>query len=252
MRGDELIIRHTWHTLFTRVAIAAALALALATPASAQLDQLLRGLGGASRGAGLSDVKIGEGLKEALKVGTENTVALTGVPDGYFMNQAIKILMPEKLRSVETGLRAVGYGPQVDEFVLSMNRGADRAAPRAKDIFFDAIGAMTIGDSRKILAGGDTAVTEYFKTRTGDKLSCSFRPVVEQAMGEVGVTRQYQELVGRVQAIPFVKTESVDINRYVVDKSLDGLFHVLSEQEKQIRTNPAARVTDLLKQVFGK
>ena len=238
--------------LFRPIAMAAALVLLVADPAPAQLDQLLRGLGGASPGAGLSDVKIAEGLKEALKVGTDNTVALTGKADGYFLNQAIKILMPEKLRSLDTGLRAVGYGPQVDEFVLSMNRAAERAAPRAKDIFFDAIGEMTIDDSRKILGGNDTAVTEYFKGKTTDKLSVAFRPVVEQAMGEVGVTRQYQELVGRFQTIPFVKAESLDINRYVVDKSLGGLFHVLGEQEKQIRTNPAARATDLLKQVFGK
>ena len=236
----------------TPMAIAAMLVLLVADPAPAQLDQLLRGLRGAAPGAGLSDSKIADGLKEALKVGTEATVALTGKTDGYFMNQAIKILMPDKLRSLDTGLRAVGYGPQVDEFVLSMNRAAERAAPRAKDIFVDTIGELTIDDSRKILTGNDTAVTEYFKGKTTDKLSLAFRPVVDQAIGEVGVARQYQELVSRFQAIPFVKAESLDINRYVVDKSLAGLFHVLGEQEKQIRTNPAARATDLLKQVFGK
>jgi len=221
-------------------------------PARPQFDQLLRGLGGTSQGSGLSDVKIGEGLKEALKVGTEKTVSLTGQTDGYFANQAIKILMPSSLRSVESGLRAIGFGSQVDELVLGMNRAAERAAPQAQAIFFDAIGELTIGDSRAILAGGNTAATDYFKGKTTDKLVVAFRPVVEQAMGQVGVARQYQELVGRAQAIPFVRVESLDINRYVVDKSLDGLFHVLGEQEQQIRTNPAARATDLLKQVFAK
>jgi len=224
----------------------------LTSPASAQqLDQLFKGLGLGQQG-GLTDAKIGSGLKEALKVGTENTVNLTGRPDGYFMNQAIKILMPPKLQTLEKGLRAVGYGPQVDEFILSMNRAAERAAPSAKKIFWDAIGEMSFDDARKILSGGDTAATEYFKTKTTDKLSTAFRPVVEKATNEVGVTRQYKDLVGRAQAIPFLKVESLDVDNYVVGKSLDGLFHVLGEEEHKIRTNPAARVTDLLKEVFGK
>jgi Protein of unknown function (DUF4197) len=233
------------------VMVAAALALGLAaSPARAQLDRLLQGLGVGS--SSLSDAKIGEGLKEALKVGTENTVNLTGKTDGFFANQAIKILMPEKLRTVETGLRAVGYGPKVDEFVLSMNRAAERAAPAARGIFSDALGAMTFDDARKIWSGPDNAATEYFRSKTSGKLTTAFTPVVDKAMGETGVTRQYKELMGRVESIPFMKSESFDIDHYVVDKSLGGLFHVLGEQEKQIRTNPTARTTDLLKEVFGK
>lgn len=225
-----------------------------ALPASAQLDKVFKGLGVGQQGGqeGLSDAKIGSGLKEALKIGTQNTVNLTGMADGYFMNQAIKILMPEKLRTLEKGLRAVGYSPQVDEFVLSMNRAAERAAPFAKQIFWDAIGDMTFEDARKILSGKETAATDYFKAKTTDKLTAAFQPVVEQSMNEVGVTRQYNELIGRYQAIPFVKTETFDINHYVVTKALDGLFYVLGQEEHKIRTNPAARVTDLLKEVFGK
>jgi hypothetical protein len=222
-----------------------------ALPASAQIDRIFKGLG-LGQQSELSDVKIGSGLKEALKVGTENTVNLTGKLDGYFLNQAIKILMPEKLRNLEKGLTAIGYGPQVDEFVLSMNRAAEQAAPFAKQIFWDAVGEMTFQDARKILSGHETAATDYFKSRTTDKLTVAFRPVVDQAMNEVGVTRQYKELVGRFQTIPFVKSESFDIDHYVVTKALDGLFHVLGEEERKIRTNPAARVTDLLKEVFGK
>lgn len=227
------------------------LSLVIAQPASAQLDRLLKGIG-ISGQKGLSDVKIGEGLKEALKVGTENTVNLTGKTDGYFLNQAIKILMPEKLRTLEKGLRAVGYGPQVDEFVLSMNRAAEKAAPFAKQIFWDAIGEMTFEDVRKIYSGHETAATEYFRGKTSDKLTVIFKPIVDRAMNEVGVTRQYKELVGRYESIPFVKKETFDIDQYVVTKALDGLFHVLGEEEKKIRTNPAARTTDLLKEVFGK
>jgi hypothetical protein len=222
-----------------------------ALPASAQIDRIFKGLG-LGQQSEMSDAKVGSGLKEALEIGTENTVNLTGRQDGYFLNQAIKILMPEKLRNLEKGLRAVGYGPQVDEFVLSMNRAAEQAAPFAKQIFWDAVGEMTFEDARKILSGHETAATDYFKSKTTDKLTVAFRPVVDREMNEVGVTRQYKELVGRFQAIPFVKSESFDIDHYVLTKALDGLFHVLGEEERKIRTNPAARVTDLLKEVFGK
>jgi hypothetical protein len=234
-----------------RLFILGVLLVLMAPPASAQLDQLLKGLG-IGQQSGLSEAKIGSGLKEALKVGTEITVKLTGRVDGYFMNEAIKILMPEKLQTLEKGLRLVGYGPQVDEFVLSMNRAAERAAPQAKQIFWDAIGGMTFDDATKILNGSETAATEYFKSKTTDKLTAAFRPVVDRTMNEVGVTRQYKALVAQYQAIPFVKSETADIDQYVVTKSLDGLFHVLSEEERKIRTNPAARVTDLLKEVFAK
>lgn len=221
-----------------------------AAPASAQLDRFLKGLG-LGQESGLSNAKIASGLKEALQVGTENAVRLTGRPDGYFRNQAIKILMPEKLQSLEKGLRLVGYGPQVDEFVLSMNRAAERAAPAAKSIFWDAIAEMSFEDARKILNGGDTAATDYFRDKTTDKLATAFRPIVDQTMNEVGVTRQYKALVGRYEAIPLVKSETFDIDQYVVTEALDGLFFVLGEEERKIRTNPTARVTDLLQEVFA-
>jgi len=237
--------------MILRLFIAGMIVLMTALPASAQFDRIFKGLGIGQQSV-LSDAKIGSGLKEALKVGTENTVNLTGRLDGYFLNQAIKILMPEKLRNLEKGLRAVGYGSQVDEFVLSMNRAAEQAAPFAKEIFWDAIGEMTFEDARKILSGHETAATDYFKGKTTDKLAAVFKPIVEKAMNDVGVTRQYKELVGRFQDILFVKSESFDIDQYVVTKALDGLFHVLGEEERKIRTNPTDRVTDLLKEVFGK
>ena len=222
-----------------------------ALPASAQLDRLFKTLGGGEKGSGLSDVKIGSGLKEALKIGTENAVGFTGKKDGFFLNQAIKILMPEKLRTFEKGLRAVGYGPQVDELVLSMNRSAEKATPFAKQIFWDAIGEMTFDDVKKIFSGNDTAATDYFKGKTTNKLTDVFKPIVSNSMNEVGVTRQYKELVGRYESIPFVKKESFDLDQYVVTKALDGLFHMVGEEETKIRKNPTARTTDLLKEVFG-
>jgi len=225
--------------------------------ATAQLDELLKQLpqlpGGAQipQSGSLGDVKIGEALKQALQIGTENAVKLTGKTDGYFKNQAIKILMPEKLKTLERGLRAVGYDRQVDDLVLKMNRAAERAAPAAKKIFWDAIGAMTIDDGRKILNGPETAATDYFKGKTTSQLTAAFSPVVHRTMGEVGVTKQYQDLFGRAQSIPFLDVEKFDLDHYVVGRALDGLFHVVGDEEKKIRTNPSARVTDLLREVFG-
>ncbi|OGQ78195.1 MAG: hypothetical protein A3F90_07725 [Deltaproteobacteria bacterium RIFCSPLOWO2_12_FULL_60_19] len=219
-------------------------------PACAQLENLFKGSALGQPTA--SDAKAASGLKEALRIGTENAVNLTGKTDGYFGNPAIKIPMPDKLRPVERAMRGIGMGSRVDEFVLSLNRAAERAAPAAKQIFWDAVTEITFDDARKIVAGSDTAATEYFKAKTSDKLAAAFRPVVETAMNEAGATKKYKEMVGRYQSIPFVKHVTVDIDEYVVGKALDGLFHVLGEEEKKIRTNPAARVTDLLKEVFGK
>lgn len=201
----------------------------------------------------LSNGDIVAGLKEALEVGTTNTVDLTGKVDGYFGNAAIKILLPKQLQQVDQGLRLLGQGEKVDELVLGMNRAAEKAAPAAKDIFWGAIKGMSFDDARQILAGGDTAATEYFRAKTSDTLTAAFRPVVDDTMKQVGVVQQYDQLVGAYKSVPFASSlPAVDIQAYVVGKALDGLFLVLGEQEKKIRTNPAAQVTDLLKKVFGK
>ena len=231
-----------------------AFVLLFAPPALAQLDTILKEVETYSRsGSGATgDAKIGAALKQALQVGTENAVKLTGKTDGYFGNKAIKILMPERLKTVEKGLRTAGYGGEVDKLVLSMNRAAERAAPEAKQIYWDAIGKMTIDDGQRILKGTPTAATDYFKDKTSASLTLAFRPIVDKAMDEVGTARQYNELLGQAKAIPFVKTESYDLDRYVVGKALDGLFRVVGDEERKIRTDPAARVTTLMKEVFGK
>jgi hypothetical protein len=242
-------------TTRTRVLTAALVALLLgATSSSAQLSDFLKGLPQlpSSGTAGLTDARIAQGLKEALRVGTENAVGLTGRVDGYFANQAIKILMPERLRSLEQGLRLIGQGERVDELVLGMNRAAEKAAPFAREIFVDAIGEMSIDDARRILSGQDTAATDYFKGKTTGKLTAAFQPVVERSMDEVGVARQYKDLLAQSKAIPFFRAEDYDLNRYVVGKSLDGLFHVVGEEERKIRTNPTARTTELLREVFAR
>ena len=231
--------------MWSQCALLLVMVMLAASHAEAQLDRLLR-----LPTTGASDAKIGDGLKEALQIGTEKAVSVTGQTDGYFANALIKIVMPDSLRTVERGLRVVGQGERVDEFILSMNRAAERAAPAAKSIFWDAITAMTIDDGRRILQGSNTAATDYFKRTTTEKLTTAFGPVVSSAMDEVGVTRQYKELVGAAQALPFVNVQSLDLDRYVVGKALEGLFVVVGQEEQQIRTNPAARITPLLKEVF--
>ena len=211
-------------------------------------DKIWTGLG---KNKGLTNETVVSGLKEALRIGSGNAVSLNGKVDGYFKNAAIKILMPEKLKSLEKGLRLAGQSRQVDEFVLSMNRAAERAAPFAKDIFWGAIKRMTFSDATRILKGGESAATDYFREATTEELTTAFQPIVTQSMESIGVTRQYKVLAGRYNALPFVKSQAFDLDRYVVDKALDGLFYVLAEEERKIRTDPAARVTDLLRTVFG-
>ncbi len=225
--------------------------LSTSSEAFAQLEQVTKGLG-LSNQRELSDSKVASGLKEALQVGAEYAVKLTGKTDGYFGNQAIKILLPKNLQPLEKGLGAMGYQSKIDAFVLSMNRAAEAAAPSAKKIFGDAILAMSFDDARRILSGNDMAATDYFKSKTADQLVVAFRPFVDKTMNENGVTQQYESLTGELKSIPFVKKEDLDINKYVVNKALDGLFYMLAEEERKIRKNPAARTTDLLKEVFGK
>ena len=214
-----------------------------------QAGEIARRLG---LGSELSDSKISSGLKQALQIGAEQSVKLTGRPDGFFGNPDIKILMPSNLRPLEKGLRMLGYGPKVDDFVLSMNRAAEAAAPAARKIFIDAISAMTFDDARRILSGGDTAATDYFKLKTTPQLTAAFRPVVERTMATNGVTQQYVALVAQYKSMPFAKNQDLDISHYVVSKALDGLFFELGQEESKIRKDPAAQTTNLLREVFGK
>ena len=223
----------------------------LATVSFAQVGDISKRLGLGNQSE-LSESKVASGLKEALQVGAENAVKLIGKQDGYFGNDAIRILMPKNLQPVEKGLRTMGYGPKVDAFILSMNRSAEAAAPAAKKIFGDAILSMSFDDARKILSGGDTAATDYFKRKTSEDLTVAFRPVVEKTMGENGVTQQYKDLAGQAQNIPFLKSPNLDITQYVVSKALDGLFYTLGQEERKIRKDPAAQTTNLLREVFGR
>ena len=194
------------------------------------------------------------GLKDALAVGTERAVRTVSKPDGYFGNQLIKILLPERLQQAANLLGKVGYQKQVDDLVLSMNRAAEKAAPTAARIFGDSIRSMTLEDAKGILGGGDTAATEFFEKKTRDRLFETFKPVVVKNMEQVGTARVYKEMLGKYEALPLASLAgkpSLDLDSYVTNKSLDGLFKMVGEEEKKIRNTPAARTTDLLKKVFG-
>jgi hypothetical protein len=199
----------------------------------------------------ISESEIVEGLKQALEIGTGKAVDLVSKRDGFYNNPQIKIPLPASVQKAEKLLRGAGFGSKVDAFELSMNRAAERAAPEAKSIFWDAIKNMKFDDAKKILNGGDDEATLYFKDKTYPQLQEIFEPIVQESMGEVGVTRSFQALNAKVEKIPFADSFSLDLNKYVTDGALNGLFKMLAEEEKQIRSDPAARGTDLLKKVFG-
>jgi hypothetical protein len=214
------------------------------------LDDVLQNIG-LSPQEELDTETIIKGLKEALSVGTDDAVKKVSQVDGYLGNEAIKILMPEKIRNVADMLKKVGFQKEVDDFVISMNRAAEGAAPKATNYFIDAIKALTIDDAKKILNGEDTAATDYFRDKTYDQLFSEFKPSVSSSMGAAGVTRFYKDMMDEYLKLPFVKKVSFDLDDYVTTKSIDGLFLMVAEEEKKIRTDPAARVTDILKKVFA-
>ena len=199
----------------------------------------------------ISESEIVEGLKQALEIGTGKAVDLVSKTGGYYNNPEIKIPLPESVQKAEKLLRGLGFGSKVDAFELSMNNAAERAAPEAKSIFWDAIKKMKIDDAKKILNGGNDEATLFFKDKTYGRLQEIFEPIVKESMGEVGVTRTYQDLNAKVEKIPFADSLNVDLDQYVTDGALNGLFQMLAAEEKKIRSDPAARVTDLLKKVFG-
>ena len=192
------------------------------------------------------------GFKQALSIGTEKAVQTVSKPDGYFGNQAIKIQLPDTMQKVADILGKLGMQKQVDDFTLSMNRAAEKAAPQAASIFGAAIKDMGIEDAQKIYSGGDTAATEFFKGKTSEQIFSAFKPIISSSMQEVGTTALFNDIMSKYNAMPFVPKKSIDIEEYVTNEAMDGLFTMVGEEEKSIRTNPAARTTDLLKSIFGK
>ena len=201
----------------------------------------------------VSDNDIASGLKEALGKGVKFAVNSLGRPNGYLGNPRVKIPLPNSLKKLERGLRVAGQGRAVDEFVASMNNAAEKAVPVAIDVFVDAIKQMTFDDARQILfSGRDDSATMFFRRTSEDTLRGKFRPIVEDFTAKTGVTRKYKTMIGRAGfAAALLGKEATDLDGYVTQKALDGLFLLVADEEKKIRKNPLGRTTELLRKVFG-
>jgi Protein of unknown function (DUF4197) len=199
----------------------------------------------------LSNDDIVKGLKEALSVGSKNASDSASKKDGYFKNPKIKIPLPKDVKKAESTLRSMGMGSTVDNFILSMNRAAEEAAKKSTPIFVNAVTSMTITDGVQILKGADTSATNYLRKTTYTPLKTEFKPVIRSAIEKAEVTKYYKPLVTKYNKIPFVKKLNPNLDEYITDRALSGLFYLVSQEEIKIRKDPAARVTDILKKVFG-
>lgn len=205
-----------------------------------------------SKGGGLSNEDIISGLKEALSVGARNSSDKLSSIDGFFANAAIKVLMPEEAKKVESTLRNLGFGGMVDNAILSMNRAAEQASKSAAPIFIDAIQSMNVNDAVGILRGNDSAATTYLKGKTTSSLTTAFRPTIEQALESTNATKYWRDVFETYNKLPTTfKKVDTDLSSYVTSKALTGLFYQVALEEQKIRKDPAARVTDILKKVFG-
>ncbi|MDT8388332.1 MAG: DUF4197 domain-containing protein [Thiogranum sp.] len=200
----------------------------------------------------LSQDEIVAGLKEALQVGVERATSLLGQKGGFLNDAAVKIPLPEPLKKVERGLRAVGQDAVVDEFVMSMNRAAEKAVPEATSILADTIKNMSLRDARSILNGPDDAATQYFRAQNEARLTDAVLPIVKDTTAEAGVTSSYKRMTGKLGPLAqFADMDRLDLDQYIAGKTLDGLFLKLAQEEKRIREDPVARSTELLKKVFA-
>lgn len=199
----------------------------------------------------LTDLEIGNGLKEALRIGTQRVVGQVGAVDGYNADPLIHIPLPEDLRKVHNVLDKIGLASMTSDLELKLNRAAERAAPEAKDVFWNAITEMSLDDVRGIWKGPDDSATQYFRGKMTVPLTDRFTPIVLGAMGEVGAIRSYDRMMSKYDSIPFVPDVKADLTRYTVEKGLSGLFTYVAKEEAAIRNNPAKRTTQLLQRVFG-
>lgn len=199
----------------------------------------------------LSNTEVVNGLKQALQVGTQNSAKKLSAVNGYFGNQLIKIAMPPEAQKVEQALRDIGMGSKVDQAVLSMNRAAEDAATKAVPIFVNAITNMSIQDGMSILKGDNNAATNFLRSKTYAALTVAFAPEIKKSLDKVNATKYWGDVFNAYDRIPFVEKVNPDLTSYVTDKALNGLFISIAQEEANIRSNPNARVTDLLKKVFG-
>lgn len=244
-------------------AAAVSLLAAVATAhGQSSLEQQLRDRlrGGSSGNSNLNERDASGGIREALAQGVDRAVRQLGREDGFFRDQAVKILVPERLRRVADLARQLGAGKRVDEFELSMNRAAEKAVPLAAGILADSVRQMTLQDAIGLVRGGETSATDFFRRSSEQKLYDAFLPIVAKQTAAVGVTRKYKDFSKKAGGNALAGAllggdggsgmNSADLDDYVTRRTIDGLFHVIAEQERQIRRNPAARTSDLLRRVF--
>jgi hypothetical protein len=193
-----------------------------------------------------------QGLKAALSQGVDVAVAELGKKNGFLTDELVRIAMPEELKSVEKTLRRFGQGELADEFVLTMNRAAEQAVPATAEVFGETVKAMSFDDAMGILNGPDDAATQYFRATAGEQLKQRILPIVQETTEKAGVTSSYKQMMAYAAPVTgLLGMETVDLDGYVTDKALDGLFLKIAEEEKRIRDDPVARTTDLLRRVFG-
>lgn len=235
-----------------RIITSLIISLSLASCTSAQISQTLSEV---NKSIGTEQqpttAEVGEGLKEALIKGISKGSDLVSQLDGYFKNPEIKIPFPPDVKKVEDKLRQIGLGSEVDKFVLSLNRGAEDAAKEAKPIFVNAIKQMTIQDAWSILKGEPDAATQFLKRTTTAQLKEKFKPVIQASLNKVNATKYYGDLVNTYNKIPLVQKVNPNLDDYATDRAIEGLFVMIAKEEKNIRQDPLARTTDLLKKVFG-
>ena len=241
---------------FSAIALAVILSGPATSVAQSWLEKgksLLQGVNkpGVSGASSLAVDEIAAGLKEALKVGTERVVGTVGKENGFNNNSEIHIPLPDTLAKVQSTLRTVGASGLADDLELKLNRAAEAATPRAKEVFWNAITDMSLDDAKRIYDGPNDAATQYFKGKMSAPLTDSMRPVVDSTLSEVGAIKAYDSMMGQYKAVPFVPDVKADLTTHVLDKALDALFLYLAREEAAIRENPVKRSTALLQKVFG-
>jgi hypothetical protein len=226
-------------------------ALAVFYNAQAQLESLKKAAKNLAGGGQLSQEEIAQGLKEALTNGISKGSDLVSQVDGYFKNAEIKLPFPPDARKAEDRLRQMGLGSEVDKFILSLNRAAEDAAKESKPIFVAAIKSMTIQDAASILKGKDDAATQYLKKTTSAALKDKFKPIIQNSLSKVNATAYYSDLITTYNKLPLVQRMNPNLDDYATDKAIEGLFIMIAKEEQNIRKNPLARTSELLKKVFG-
>ncbi len=199
----------------------------------------------------LTDSEIGAGLKEALRVGSERVVGQLGALDGFNADPQIHIPLPDKFSKVRSILGTIGQAGMLDDLELKLNRAAEQATPQAKQLFFDSIKDMSVDDVQKIYSGPEDAATRYFQGKMTPQLAAAMEPIVADSMAQVGAIQAYDAVMGQYQTVPFVPDVKADLNAYVVEKGMDGIFFYLAKEEAAIRQNPVKRTTEILQKVFG-